>query len=51
MAHNTPVQDDPQQLQNAQDFWHSFMRGSKISIIFIILIVVGLALAFVPTGS
>ncbi|MCB9982569.1 MAG: hypothetical protein H6861_02685 [Rhodospirillales bacterium] len=51
MDHNSPAQDDPQQLQNAQAFWHSFMHGAKIGIIMIALVVIVLALAFVPTGS
>jgi len=51
MASSTPVQDDPKQLKNAENLWNAFMKATKWSIIGIVLIVIALAIAFVPTGS
>ena len=51
MASNTPVQDDPKQLEDAKHFWDSFTQISKWSIISIVVIVILLALMFVPSGS
>ncbi|MCB1720265.1 MAG: hypothetical protein KDI11_00750 [Alphaproteobacteria bacterium] len=51
MNHHSPIEDDPQQLQHANDLWRSFLHKSKISIFLIVLVVIGLALAFVPAGS
>jgi len=51
MDHNSPTEDDPKQLEEAQIFWNAFTHGTKISIIAIIVVVIGLAIAFVPTGS
>lgn len=51
MANQTPVEDDPQQLEDARTFWTTFMQGTKWSIILIVIILIGLALAFVPSGS
>jgi len=51
MASNTPVQDDPKQLEDAQNFWTAFMQGSKWSIIAIIVVLIALLVFFVPTGA
>ncbi len=50
MGSNTPVQEDPEQLQNAEKFWESFAVGSKWTIILIAIVLLGLLVAFVPMG-
>ncbi len=50
MASNTPVQDDPKQLAEAQAFWNAFTQGTKISIIAIVIVLVALLVLFVPMG-
>lgn len=47
MAHHAPVQEDPQELAKAEDMWHRFMQVSKVSIVVIAVILLGLAGAFV----
>ena len=51
MASNTPVKDDPQQLKTAEKLWANFIQGSKISIVAIVVVVLLLAVFFVPTGA
>ena len=51
MANNTPVKDDPEQLEHANKLWDNFIQGSKISIVLIVIIVALLAIFFVPTGA
>lgn len=45
--HNAPVQEDPQQLAEAQAFWHHFTKFAKWSTIVTAIILSGLAAAFV----
>ena len=51
MDSNTPVKDDPKQLEDAKKFWDSFIQSSKLSIVIIVIVVMLLALFFVPTGA
>ena len=51
MASNTPAQDDPKQLADAQNFWAAFTKGTKYSIIATVFILIALLLLFVPTGA
>ena len=51
MASNTPVEEDPKQLQDAKNLWGAFMQSTKWSIIAIIVVLIALLLLFVPTGA
>ncbi|MEM7650861.1 MAG: hypothetical protein AAF204_02120 [Pseudomonadota bacterium] len=51
MANQTPVKDDPKQLEEADSLWKSFIVGSKISIAICVFALIALALLFVPTGG
>ena len=50
MADQKPVQAAPKEMKEAEALWESFMSISKISIILISVILIGLAIAFVPFG-
>ncbi len=51
MASHSPVEDDPKQLVDAQNFWGAFMQGSKWSILAVIVVLIALLVFFVPTGA
>ena len=44
--HKTP-DVDAKQVEAAQAVWHSFVTGGKYAISFVVIVLVGLALAFV----
>jgi hypothetical protein len=49
MGHHSPVQEDPQQLAQAQEMWSNFMNITKYSVIGIaglLLIMAGLFVTF-----
>lgn len=48
MAGSKPVKPTPQQVQDAEGIWQSFMAASKYVIIFTVVVLIGLAAAFVP---
>lgn len=50
MADQKPVEAAPKEMKEAEALWGSFMSVSKISIVLISIILIGLALAFVPFG-
>ena len=50
MGSHTPVEDDPEQLAEAQKLWNAFTAGSKWSIILIAITLIVLLFAFVPMG-
>lgn len=50
MAGNHPVQDDPEQLKNAENLWGVFMQSTKVSIIAVAVVMIILLMAFVPFG-
>ena len=51
MDNHTPVEDDPKQLEDAENLWVSFTQGSKWSIIAIAVVLLIMALVFVPSGT
>ena len=51
MTDHTPVQEDPQELKRAQEFWISFTGKAKWAIIATAGLLIFLALAFVPFSS
>lgn len=51
MASQPPVDVDPKQLKEAEDLWHGFTVGMKWSIIACVVVLIVLALAFVPSGG
>ena len=48
MASNAPVKPDPKQVKHAEALWAQFTEISKWAIIAVCVVMVGLALAFVP---
>ncbi len=47
MAKHTPVDVDPKQIDNAQQIWGNFMSATKFGIAATVIILLGLAAAFV----
>ena len=47
MAHHAPVQEDPQELARARQLWAKAMTITKYSIAVVVVILLGLASAFV----
>jgi Bacterial aa3 type cytochrome c oxidase subunit IV len=47
MANHHAPEFDPKELENAQKNWHAFVQGGKYFTIATIVVLVGLALAFV----
>lgn len=47
MANHEAVEIDPKELENSQAMWGGFVNASKYAVIAIIIVMVGLALAFV----
>ncbi len=47
MEEHSAVEVDPKDLEHAQNMWHNFATGGKYAVIITVLILVGLALAFV----
>ena len=47
MANHKAVEIDPKELENAQATWNSFKAGGKYVTIVMIVIMIGLAAAFV----
>lgn len=45
--HHTPVSVDPQQEKHARHLWENFLNISKWSIVGIVIVLIGLTLAFV----
>lgn len=51
MANHTPVEDDPKQLEHAEYLWATFTQRSKWSVIAIAILLLLMALMFVPSGA
>jgi fumarate reductase subunit D len=51
MASQTPAEDDPKQLEDAQKFWGSFTRGAKWGVIASAVVLIALLVLFVPFGG
>ena len=51
MATQPPADVDPKQLKEAESLWHSFTVSMKWSIIACAVVLIVLALAFVPSGA
>ncbi|MGB4107296.1 MAG: hypothetical protein WBK55_05820 [Alphaproteobacteria bacterium] len=47
MADHTPAEADPKEIQRARDMWHNVAQAGKWGIIGTVLILAGLALAFI----
>ncbi len=47
MGHHAPVQEDPQQLAQAQETWGSFMNIAKYSIIGIVVVLLIMTKLFI----
>lgn len=50
MGSHTPVEDDPEQLETAKKIWEGFTVGTKWTIRIIIVVLLGLLIAYVPMG-
>jgi hypothetical protein len=51
MGHHTPVEADPKEIQRAQEMWHNVTQAGKWGIVGIVIIVVGLAIAFIDFSN
>ena len=47
MAQHTPVEIDPNELERAQEMWHAVTQISKYCIGLTLVVLAGLALAFI----
>ncbi len=47
MANHKAVEVDPKELENSKAFWNNFLNASKYATIAVIVLMIGLALAFV----